>query len=135
MSIENYPARLTTGFYRVREKWDDPSTQVGAYRILANAIIKNGVVRGDVVEYQTNFGVTLVTTGNSRNLSSFLGFRRANPDKTVTFLDEKWKVSGRNVCYTRKKLKEKAPDMAVTEEKRKKGEDILKLVMQGSMSD
>lgn len=30
MSIENYPARLTTGFYRVREKWDDPSTQVGA---------------------------------------------------------------------------------------------------------
>lgn len=40
MSIENYPARLTTGFYRVREKWDDPSTQVGAYRILANAMSK-----------------------------------------------------------------------------------------------
>ena len=40
MSIENYPARLTTGFYRVREKWDDPSTQVGAYRILANAKVK-----------------------------------------------------------------------------------------------
>lgn len=40
MSIENYPARLTTGFYRVREKWDDPSTQVGAYRILANAMVK-----------------------------------------------------------------------------------------------
>ena len=40
MSIENYPARLTTGFYRVREKWDDPSTQVGAYRILANAMTK-----------------------------------------------------------------------------------------------
>lgn len=40
MSIENYPARLTSGFYRVREKWDDPSTQVGAYRILANAMTK-----------------------------------------------------------------------------------------------
>lgn len=40
MSIENYPARLTTGFYRVREKWDDPSTQMGAYRILANAMTK-----------------------------------------------------------------------------------------------
>ena len=40
MSIENYPARLTNGFYRVREKWDDPSTQVGAYRILANAKVK-----------------------------------------------------------------------------------------------
>lgn len=40
MSIENYPARLATGFYRVREKWDDPSTQMGAYRILANAMTK-----------------------------------------------------------------------------------------------
>lgn len=40
MSIENYPARLTTGFYRVREKWEDSSTQVGAYRILANAKAK-----------------------------------------------------------------------------------------------
>lgn len=40
MSIENYPARLTAGFYRVREKWDDPSTQVGAYRILSNALAK-----------------------------------------------------------------------------------------------
>lgn len=40
MSIENYPAGLTTGFYRVREKWDDPSTQMGAYRILANAMTK-----------------------------------------------------------------------------------------------
>lgn len=40
MSIENYPARLTTGFYRVREKWEDASTQVGAYRILANAMTR-----------------------------------------------------------------------------------------------
>lgn len=40
MSIENYPVRLTTGFYRVREKWEDSSTQVGAYRILANAKAK-----------------------------------------------------------------------------------------------
>lgn len=40
MSIENYPARLTTGFYRVRENWEDVASQVGAYRILANAIAK-----------------------------------------------------------------------------------------------
>ncbi len=73
------------------------------------AFVKSGVVRGDVVEYQTNFGLALITTGNSRNLSSFLGFRRANPDKTLTFLDEKWKVSGRSVCYTRKKLENKVP--------------------------
>lgn len=40
MSIENYPARLTIGFYRVREKWEDAASQVGAYRILANAMAK-----------------------------------------------------------------------------------------------
>lgn len=67
------------------------------------AFIKSGVVKVDIVEYRTNFGVTLVTVGNSRRLSSFLGFRRANPDGTLTFLDEMWKVSGRSPCYTRKK--------------------------------
>ena len=93
------------------------------------AFIKGGVVKGDVVEYQTNFGVTITTTGNSRNLSSFLGFRRANPDKTVTFLDEKWKVSGRSVCYTRKEVKGKInKKVTVTEEKRQKGLDILKMI-------
>lgn len=101
------------------------------------AFIKSGVVKGDTVEYQTNFGVTLVTTGNSRNLSSFLGFRRANPDGTVTFLDEKWKVSGRSVCYTRKNLKDKrrVQDMVVTEEKRTKGEEMLRWIEQRSMSN
>lgn len=107
------------------------------------AFIKSGVVRGDTVEYQTNFGVTLVTTGNSRNLSSFLGFRRANPDKTVTFLDEKWKVSGRSVCYTRKKLKEKdrlkdkrrVQNAVMTAEKRKKGEEMLRWIEQRSVGN
>ena len=95
------------------------------------------MVKGDTVEYQTNFGVMLTTTGNSRNLSSFLGFRRANPDGTVMFLDEKWKVSGRSVCYTRKKLKEKrrVQDMAMTEEKRKKGEELLRLIELGSVAN
>ena len=92
------------------------------------------------MEYQTNFGVTLATTGNSRNLSSFLGFRRANPDGTVMFLDEKWKVSGRSVCYTRKKLKEKdrlkdKRRESMTEEKRKKGEELLRLIEQGSVGN
>lgn len=67
------------------------------------AFVKKGIVDDDTVMYQTRFGVTLVTTGNSRNLGSFLGFRRANPDGTVMLLDEKWKVSGRGVCYTRKR--------------------------------
>lgn len=36
----NYPAKLTSGYYRVRESWDEPAGQVGAYRLLANAKAK-----------------------------------------------------------------------------------------------
>ena len=34
---EDYPARLTTGYYRVRQNWGNKHSQIGAYRILANA--------------------------------------------------------------------------------------------------
>lgn len=32
-----YPEKLTSGYYRVRQSWEDKKSQVGAYRILANA--------------------------------------------------------------------------------------------------
>lgn len=32
-----YPAKLTTGYYRVRKTWKDAKSQIGAYRVLANA--------------------------------------------------------------------------------------------------
>lgn len=32
-----YPEKLTTGYYRVRKAWADKKSQLGAYRILANA--------------------------------------------------------------------------------------------------
>lgn len=32
-----YPAKLTTGYYRVRKSWADKKSQIGAYRVLANA--------------------------------------------------------------------------------------------------
>lgn len=32
-----YPEKLTTGYYRVRKAWTDKKSQLGAYRILANA--------------------------------------------------------------------------------------------------
>lgn len=32
-----YPEKLTTGYYRVRKTWSDSKSQVGAYRVLANA--------------------------------------------------------------------------------------------------
>lgn len=40
MSIEEYPARLTSGYYRVRQTWDDAVSQLGAFRLLANAMAK-----------------------------------------------------------------------------------------------
>lgn len=38
--IDNYPARLTSGYYRVRETWEDAASQLGAYRLLSNAMAK-----------------------------------------------------------------------------------------------
>jgi LysM repeat protein len=32
-----YPEKLTEGYYRVRKDWDDKKSQIGAYRVLANA--------------------------------------------------------------------------------------------------
>ena len=40
MSMKEYPAKLTTGYYRVREDWEDDASQLGAYRLLANAKAK-----------------------------------------------------------------------------------------------
>lgn len=40
MSKNNYPAKLTTGYYRVRIDWEDEVSQLGAYRLLANAKAK-----------------------------------------------------------------------------------------------
>lgn len=61
------------------------------------AFIKSGKVKGSVVEYDTSFEVRLVSVGNDRTLSSFLGFRRCHEDGTVEFLDEVWKVNGKTV--------------------------------------
>ena len=40
MSKKEYPAKLTTGYYRVREVWEDEASQLGSYRLLANAKAK-----------------------------------------------------------------------------------------------
>lgn len=37
---EEYPAKLTEGYYRVRKSWADKKSQLGAYRNLANAKAK-----------------------------------------------------------------------------------------------
>ena len=43
MSMKEYPAKLTTGYYRVREDWEDEASQLGAYRLLANAKAKTKI--------------------------------------------------------------------------------------------
>ena len=66
------------------------------------AFMEYGCVRGDEVEYMTNFGVRLRSFGNSRTLGSFLGYRRCREDGTIEFLDTPWKVNGKKIQYRRK---------------------------------
>jgi hypothetical protein len=65
------------------------------------AFILKGKVRGDEIEYTTNFGVKLKAYGNSRSLKSFIGFRRANDDGTIELLDKPYKICGTSLQYRR----------------------------------
>ena len=47
MSIKDYTARLTTGYYRVRETWDDAASQLVAFRRLDNAMARVDANPGD----------------------------------------------------------------------------------------
>ena len=38
--MSEYPAKLTSGYYRVRMNWNDEASQLGAYKLLANAKTK-----------------------------------------------------------------------------------------------
>lgn len=81
------------------------------------AFIQKGIVRGDEIEYVTNFGVRLFSRGNTRTLNSFLGFRRGKNDGTAELLMETWQVNGKHVQYRRKE------DDDAGEGKGKKGEE------------
>lgn len=39
-TMNEYPAKLNTGYYRVRTDWNDNASQLGAYKLLANAKAK-----------------------------------------------------------------------------------------------
>ena len=56
VSVE-YPEKLTTGYYRVRKNWADKKSQVGAYRILANA--KAAADKNPGTHVFTNDGVAI----------------------------------------------------------------------------
>lgn len=38
--MNEYPAKMNTGYYRVRTDWNDDASQLGAYKLLANAKAK-----------------------------------------------------------------------------------------------
>ena len=59
-SAAEYPAKLTNGYYRVRKAWDDKKSQVGAYRILANAKAAADKIPGTFVF--SNDGVAIYPT-------------------------------------------------------------------------
>lgn len=56
----DYPEKLTTGYYRVRKYWADKKSQVGAYRILANA--KAAADKNPGTHVFTNDGVAIYPT-------------------------------------------------------------------------
>jgi len=65
------------------------------------AFMKKGTVKGDIVLYETNFGVTLPTCGNQRTLTSFLGFKKCSLDGLVTLVDAPYRVYDNTVQYRR----------------------------------
>ncbi len=74
-------------------------------------------VKGNTVEYVTNFGVKLVSSHVDRTLPAFLGYRKCAEDGTVDFLTHSWQVNGRSIQYNCKARNgRKKADKAVTEE-------------------
>lgn len=65
------------------------------------AFMKKGTVKGDIVLYETNFGVTLPTCGNQRTLTSFLGFKKCSLDGLVMLVDAPYRVYDNTVQYRR----------------------------------
>lgn len=65
------------------------------------AFIQKGTVTGDIVTYETNFGVKLLTCGNQRTLTSFLGFKKCDLDGVVTLVDAPYRVYDNTVQYRR----------------------------------
>lgn len=55
--VVTYPEKLTSGYYRVRKTWKDSKSQIGAYRVLANAKVAADKNPGTYVF--TNDGVAI----------------------------------------------------------------------------
>lgn len=67
------------------------------------AFIEKGCVQGDTIIYKTNFGISLLCSGNHRTQGSFLGFKKSKSDGTAELIDETYKLYEASIQYRRKK--------------------------------
>lgn len=82
---EDYPAKLTTGYYRVRKAWKDSKSQVGAYRVLANA--KAAANKNPGTHVFTNDGVAIYPSEDTPSTSE------AHRVHTVVKGDTLWEIA------------------------------------------
>ena len=93
-----YPEKLTTGYYRVRKTWADKQSQIGAYRILANA--KKAADENPGTFVFTNEGVSIYPMTKEPQTSVEDEFRIHTVVKGDTLWDIAVKYLGKGSRYT-----------------------------------
>ena len=54
---------------------------------------------GDEICYTTTFGLKLKTTGNTRPIGSYLGFRVCKPDGTAELVTQNYQISNASIQH------------------------------------
>lgn len=65
--------------------------------------IESGIVFGDVIEYKTKFGISFITTGNTRKMVDFIGYRKTDKDGKSIIIQDEYEISGKKLQYRKKK--------------------------------
>lgn len=65
------------------------------------AFFESGTVVGDLIEYKTNFGVTLISIGNSRKLSDFLEYRKSCSGGKTILINAPYLIYDNSIQYRR----------------------------------
>ena len=65
--------------------------------------IDKGVVHGDVIEYKTKFGISFRTTGNTRKMVDFIGYRTIDKNGNSIIIQDEYEISGKKLQYRKKK--------------------------------
>lgn len=65
--------------------------------------IESGMVFGDVIEYTTKFGVSFKTTGNTRKMVDFIGYKMTDKNGNSVIIQDEYEVAGMKLQYRNKK--------------------------------